>query len=1530
MKKRSLLSLVLALALTAGAFASCKAPETDTETDSSSVTTEENTNQETDTDIQSTKESTSVNDTETETKTDTETDTDTVGEQTNEKPKVSIENTVDNGLLIENAYALANGVNAYFTDGKRTDFALTNQNMYLEYALANYKDQQITALKNSSGAVYIENTADVFVKMKTGVTFYASDSTKHATANLYRFGYYMYEARFEEQIFSGDIQIEDSFALDLKAISKNQAKPGYNDDGSLHLEVTGSDPFITFKGVNYPADEYKFIQVTMKANAIKPSAIVMYVKAGSKTGFTEDQAKYINFYNDGEYHTYTFALADLKDYTGKVTGIRFDVAGEKGSTFDITEVKVVKGNDGGVPSKLGLNRSFFVYSDKMHHYLQIATENVATTGIESIGMETKIAADTVAKLIVKDKNGTHSDLKDVDWQSAEYVGFDIKGAGIFGYILPADNSGGTLSVTLADGYYTVIQSATPKDGTILPSGKYNAEKKRIIADVPLNGNDFYMGQRIYTDKTHDFETFLREAELERHPLTAENFVVDTENSTMGSFVGYDALRGIYTFNVDSAGFNGPYYRYPNKHYNLKFTVKGDANDRNLYIMAASTSGCLECAALLDENNMMLPIPIEVGKNFSESTGERNLWNIDDKPYGEAIIPMVIKAGSEDSYNFLNLYQNWGQHPLKQVSWIQFYAPYYHLSTGVTETNCIVPYYSCKNARGLNTLPDHRSMSAPEWSDQPQHNSCGSHHWLIYTDANGVYSASENTLNTIDSFGPTYADVTSHYISDDGNVKVTYTHTEFPQTDENRTYYEMHYEILGDVSFKDFSRDFHFYKVTDNDPTGIYQSVGYLNEKNECVIVNAAEDGESNKYVLGDKSPYFSFFNMKNCTSTSQQGYSNVSFLVYNSEFTIGGQKIAPSFAIVNEKNSVRISLDLGEITLKKGDTFTINAIVLPWGSQESVYDSKDFAGDQNVRNVREDSLLNPLTPKAVADCTVMESVYVPKLRSTNGKSATFTLTGGNNNVAVRVYGFDMLTVPYVEELVNGEWVEYKLSSAYTPDVQGNAHYYDGYCVYYDQDGTFSYSFVTTMDKNDKDGRTFRISADKKFEGWSDELPVVMPEEEDLPLNVYMNAEKLYNEAMLGSGPQFNGITLSDDKSYVTFESKGATESYFQAYPGGTSATGQYLVVKYRLPSTNTSKVTVFEIFVSTKNNSPQGEDCFSFGTALINDGQWHTVVVDLASWEKPSYAPSDNGTYQAKFIRLDPFYKNPVGTAFEYAFLGISDNVEDIYALVTDMDAIQYVTKEGSKIVVTHIDPENGEKVDPPAVEPETEKEAGSETESKPSDSPVVEDAKSDKEGFNVYIGADKFLSASSKYDRCHAGGDEMIEDGTALRIYSCNDESKSEQYRKESYFYLFQDGTLATGQYLIIKYRAPAEAKQLQIYTSTQNAKASDGGSSMTLKNENGLFICDNEWHIAVIDLSKALRTYTADSNGKFVSKHLRVDLFNFGKPLEDGAKTYTDIGYVGLCDDYTEILGTDTSVSSIQFFDGSSTTATNIPNTK
>ena len=1748
--KKTLLSFVaflLATTMLLGAFASCD--------DSGSVPDESSSQTETekiDTESSVSDESETTSGSNTLVESDTESDVEESETVDIEVPTPSIEG-IENALIIQNAHDLKNGVNAYFTDGKRSDFALENQNMNLEYALAAYKDQLITSLTNKEGKTYIENTGDVFVRMKNGNTFYASDSSKAATANLYRLGYYMYESRFEEQLFSGGIIENSTLNMDIVGLGRQQVKVSQNEDGSQHVIVIKStDPFLKLKNVSYTAEDYNYIKITMRASTTKMTSCAFYVWTEGK----DHQTAYFSVYPDGEYHTYYVDLSRLSNYSGKVTQLRLDFESnvKENDTYDISEIALVNGSDGGAPTELGLNRSFFIYSDKLHQVIQIATNKVPTTDIDMIGVETKIAADTVDKLIVKDSSGTHTSLDDVDWSRAEYVGFDIKNAGIFGYILPVDGRGDRLEVTLDDGVYTVIQSRAPENGTINPSAYYDSEKGRYIAlegceGVNSNANDFFMGHRIYTDTNHSFEEFIHEAENERNPLSAEHFVISTKESSYIAtytcpacgyvsdenmlvckscsetvtftvnanmyYIGYEPLRGIYQFYIPEESFSGPFFSYPNKHINLTFQITGDDVDRSIYLMSLGTkNGQLECAALLDENKMLLPVPLEVGKNFSEGSGERNLWNVEDHVYSETVFPMVIKAGSKDKYTLLNLYQNWGQYPLKQVSWIQFYAPYYHLSTGVTETNCIVPYYSCKNARGLGTLPDHRAMSAPLWAGQPQHTSGGSHRWLIYTDKNGVYSASENTRDTIDSYGPVYADVYMDFLSDDGNIKVSYTHTEFPQTDENRAFYEMKYEILGDVSFADFARDFGFYDVSDNDAKGDYINVGYLNEKNESVIVDAAKGEESNKYVLGDKCPYFSFFNMPDWDreSTSAEGYVNLSFLVYDYEIVIDGQKTDTHLAIVNENNRVRLTLDLGEVTLKAGDSFTINAIVMPWGSQETVYDSDEIAGDQNVRDVRTNTLLNPLTPYALENCETMESVFVPKLRSTNGKDATFTLKGGQNNVAVRVYGFRKLTVPKIQELVDGEWVDYNVSSAYAPDRFGNGFYYDGYSVHYDGDGTFSYAFIVPMDYTDADGRTFRVRADEDFDRWPRELPKIETEEFELPLDLYLDANALYTGMKNHLGKNVEKVVLSADASYTGVFSNGSLEAYFDAFAGdgGKTTTGQYFVVKYRIPETNPNPYPYLEIFTSTTDMTKAGRS-FQLGTGFINDGKWHTLVVDLAAWNRDTFKPDENGDYRAQYLRLDVFNeKYPQGNSIDFAYVGMHHDLNEIFALNEDLNEILVVTEknklttydakgnvisnpseekpqdptegfniyypsselaqkainsggghsgktvtsaDGKYVTIFHdTDTErariesyfnvfkgneqvtgqylvlryraskrcgelefycstessgaasgqnfglnaanrmfqtDGEwhnavidlsKVLPDTFKPNANGEyvakylrmdlfnfdqpstneyyvdiayigmtssyedaighaensffydgsaainatTGKALESESGESGSATTSTPD---YLTYYDATALISAANAPGNGHLGAEELIENGACARFHLCTDQSKTEAVRRESYFSLLKDNADLTGQYLVIKYRAPEQVGSLQVYASTENKGASDNGGSTSITKEKNLFLGDNEWHVVVLDLSHCIRTYTP-SSGKYYAKHLRIDLFNFDKVPEAGTETYVDLAYIGTTDDYTKILGKDASVANLIVYDGAATTV--VPNVK
>ena len=1240
MKKRlsDKIAFILALAMLIPTLAACTGPDQPIETDS--------------------EESTQI---QTEVETDTESvpaGSETVETEIETYEAVTEEDTTpmlscDNAELIEYAERIANGVNYYYPDSKRDSAVLVNKEMSLTYALTEEGNKQVSALTNINGVPYLKNTMDVFIRMKSGNTYFASNSGTDANSNLYRFGFYYYQARYEGQSFINANITDEKVINHLKTASHNNTERVSIANNELIIKLTSNnDPFTCFGDAKCSTEDYNMLQVTMKADTTIRAGQI-YIIAGSKSGFNGEQSYKFNLMADGNYHTYLIPLFLINDYTGNMKGLRFDIDGSAGSTYTVKEMKFVKADVKDSPTNVSIARTFNVYSDKMHHVLQVSAVK-QQNDIAEVGMLTQLSADTVEKLIVKDKNGLHESLDGVDWTSAEYVGFDIKNAGIFGYILPADNNSGSIKVTLNDGIYSIEQTKAPKDGTIIPSEKETN-----------NANDFYMGQRIYTDPTHTFDRFLAEAEEERTPLTDKNFVIDVENSAQASFGGYDALRGIYVLNY--RGIGGGNNKYPN----VKFEVTGDKNDRKIYVMAYSSVGTVEGAAVLDDKNMMLPIPIEIGKNFSEAAGERNLYNIDDPVYSEAIIPLVVNAEETYGYNILNLYMHRGRVPLKQISWIQFWSPYYHLSTATTETNCICPYYTTRNSRNINTLPDFRSMSAPPFSGQ-QKNSGGSHYFLQDTDAEGNYYTSENTYNTIGSYGLAYADVTMGYLSDDGRIKITYNHMEMPQTDENRTYYEMTYEVLEDISFKDFGKDFSFYSVRSNDPVGVYTLLGYLGEGDQFKVTDAKRAGdEAAYYILGKTAPYFSYMKMTDDRG-NKSGYINLAFLVANYEFIIGGEKVEPNFLLTDHGGLLSISLDLEEVTLKAGDKFTINSILLPWGSQETVYDgSNGKAPDQNVRDVRQNTILNPHKATANKDCEVIETVYVPMLKTTNGKSAEFTLSGGHNNVAVRIYGFDMLTVPQIYEYVNGKWVEYEVSSAKQPDSVGNRHEFDGYTVYYDGDGTFSYSFIATM--NNGAERKFKIVADTPFEGWQGVS--ADPEDKD-PIDILVDHNELYAAAQTATN--FGKVEHMEDEGFVRFYTNASGESYFKAFSSSIE-TGHYLVLKYRMPKDNPSKVSTFEFYTSTTEQGASGSNSFWSSGTLITDGEWHVLVINLALRGNATYVPSSDGKYYAKFLRLDLFnQKLNEGTYIDLEYVGMSNSLDEIKELNTDMQVIQLSEEKSS------------------------------------------------------------------------------------------------------------------------------------------------------------------------------------------------------------------------------------------------------------
>ena len=1488
MKKTNIkaLALLLAILMLASIFISCKkaAVNTDvnTPTEGATSSVEESSNIETQGKETDSEKVTSG--TESGNATEPKDTTDDNDIEVTEETYASILE-VENSDLIEYADFIANGVTSYFTDPSRKGFAFENKNVAVACDLEDSK--LVSYIANKNGGVYVENTMDVFLRMSDGSVYYASDSMDNAIANIYKMGYYYYENRIEGLTFTDGYKFVENKPKKINHTSSNIIR--YNsvefvgvdaENGGITLQVTDNrDPWIAFGNVNYSAEDYNVLAVTMKADGTFTTGMDTFFVAGDSTGsatnFSTSQRMRVDIIPDGEYHTYYVPLYQAASYTGQITGLRLDwipVSGANDSQITISEVCLRKADLDATPCVgVYFNRVFHTYSDKLHQTVQIATRDTVEN-VKEIGIRTEIPADKVSKLIIKDIRGLHYSLEDkVSARYTQYVGFDIKGAGIFGFIMPYDQKGGMIEVTFDEerNVYVIIQSYTPDEYKLIPS-KTGTE----------NANDIYFGSRIYTDGTHSFDKFIKEAELEVNPLGAENFTVTNDGISVGEFIEYDSLRGSYYFTTDGEeGFTRPYLYYPNKHFTMTFAVKGDGvNDRKVYMYAkADEAGALQSAALLDENQMMLPVPIEVGKNYTD--GNNSIFDLDDPRYGETILPLVINKDTDTTYSLLNLYQNWGKYHLKQISFIVYYAPYYHMSTGIHESNCLTPYYFTNQPKDImQVLPDHRCMSGPLIERTLQHTYAGVHSFMEYTDADGNYCASENIYDTIGSYGPVYFDVTMDYISDDGKIKISYNHMEFPQTDENRAYYEIRYEVLEDVKFADFGRDFAFYSVRSYDPAGLYTKVGYLDTNNKSQVVDAARSGERFEYVLGNNCPYFSFFDMENCTHP--EGYNNLSFMVYQTDFVIGGKKVEPSFLLVSDYAKLSLSLDLGEVELKKGDSFYITAIIMPWQWYEE-YD--EVAPDKNVRIVRENTLLNPLTVTAGENSTVIDSPFLPKIKANDGKSATFTLSGGHNNVAVRVYGFNKLTVPKIEELVEGEWIPVDISSFSTPDNFGYGHYYDGYSVHYEGDGTYSYSFAMSMDNGAP--RTFRVSATEDFAGW----PKVV---EEIPMNLWMDNQKL-NAAFTTGASHFGEYTMMSEGGvrFLRVNRNGtdneATITVFDEEEGILA--GRYLVYKFRVPQGEAAKLSTWEFYTGTEHTMYDengsilivGEDYRAVCPGLSN-GEWNVVIIDLEAYGKTnSFKKADDGNYYVKYFRWDVFNKGLATDAIiDIAYIGFHDSLEEIVEYNKDITGAMLCYK--STTLFDDLSPSQEEAEKPM-------------------------NYWADQNSLN-----DIFTSQAKRFGEIKI----MNENGVDFLRINRNGADN------EATITLFDSAAgVVGGRYLAFKFRAPqGESSQIgtwEFYTGTEHTMYDENGSILIV-GEDYRAVCpglsNGEWNVVIIDLEAYGKTnsFKKADDGNYYVKYLRWDVFNGGGATD----AIIDIAYIGIHDSMEEILEYNSDMSGVSVY--------------
>ena len=1104
------------------------------------------------------------------------------------------------------ANSVANDVQGYYTDGNRVAFTMTNQTMSITHNLAEEGNRQISSMVNEYGIPYLRNTMSAYVETANG-RYYSKNSTNAADMNIFRYGAYFYETHIFGENFVPSLVVDESvkpvdMLKGIKQANGNDLTAKKDaETGSLILSVTSNrDPYITFpRKYTVDADTYDTLLITMKTETSTSAEI--WLAAGSHDGINTAQRILFQVV-PGEMRTYTVCLKNLPDYEGILNTLRLDLmGGTDGETVEVKEIKAVKTNASDVPT-VTKDLILYTYSDKLHSAVHlIATNDV--TDMKAYGMETAIEKSRVRSLLVIDGNGEHTSLEGVDWSTAVAIAFDVDRAGVFGYILTLDEGVGSMTVTEKDGYYVIDQKATAK-------ASYEAHE------------EIYLGQRLYNDATHDFDGFRKAVREERDPLT----VTFSTGIFVDRSLGYDALRGAYRVELDGTGFSQAYFKEPDRHYRVDVKVKGDDHDRNIYLYSYTTWGCLECAALLDQNEQVMPYLLQVCKNFCGEY-EEPIIDHDDATYGEVYFPLTVKSGENVEFSVLNLYQNWGTFPLKQISSIQFGIPYYHWSTGVTETNCN-PSFGV-NGKDSWLVTDHRAMSAP-WAGV-QHHGGGRQYFVQYTDAEGNYSAVEKTVDEIASHGPVYADVLMNQISDDGGFSVTYRHMEMPQTDENRTYYEIRMTALKDVSFKNFREDFAFISFANKDG---YLTLGYLDENNKPVVTSANKTDEVRYYTLGKESPFVSLSDR----TTSQ--YINAAIVIKDYTLTLGGEVFDGNVVMWesyrNGENGFSLSFDLGEVTFKAGDTINIQMILLPWGSQLTP------KGDiSNVLNVREDTCLDPIKTD-VKTGTLVPDTYMPKIKAEGGV-AEFTLSGADGNMAVRVYGFDNYARPIIEEYVDGAWVEYNTASF---------HGYDGYMAHYDGDGTYSFSFIVDMSNGD---RTFRV---KQNTTEAPDTPVEPDPEPEVTVKPVAVAGPAYLTEQAAGGNQMAAgeVTTEGDRTFIRLTATGG-DPYFSILNAGANVESDIMAISYR---TNSSSKGQFYVG-SGPSLTARGDNFIVTWT----EGDWNLLVIDLSEVEALTSISGD----MVNYLRMDFFHNGTFaeGAYFDIEYVAFFESVADAETYYNDI-----------------------------------------------------------------------------------------------------------------------------------------------------------------------------------------------------------------------------------------------------------------------
>lgn len=523
----------------------------------------------------------------------------------------------------------------------------------------------------------------------------------------------------------------------------------------------------------------------------------------------------------------------------------------------------------------------------------------------------------------------------------------------------------------------------------------------------------------------------------------------------GLEASYDPVRGSYLVWTDNpGGFSYHYYTNPNHYETATVRLTNGAAPAKVYLCHATRQrpGSVECGVILDERGDPLPLTVQISKNFAGEK-EEPFYNPTDIPFSETFVPLYLAAGETRELTSLHLYQNWGNHPLKQFSSLGAWMDYFHSSTGVTETTCFVPF-KFGGLPGVS-IADFRAMSQRLWASQPQHDNVAGHRHVLYRSG-GQWHYSEYLGTTYRSTGPSWMDISLDYLSDDGALRTRLDSFELPQTDELRNFQRLRIDVQAPVHIDDLGTMFRLMDATSRIQRLRFTHAAYGSAGATATVRElAVEDGFALAGVpLEGEAPWAAIYGTRYQAEQGHQMGANA-FCVRRFEARLGGQSRGPAVAVeTHESGDTNLALTVagGQADLVPGDFVEVDFYLMPYGDD-----------DDDDATPREDSVrYGPDAPRmtSVAAGTKL-SDFPTRLRAEGGR-AEFSLAGGANAVPVIIEGLTDRRPPRMEQRIGEAWREVKQSTV------GN----DGVQTFVAEDGSFGAVFLVAGGAE----QTYRLAA----------------------------------------------------------------------------------------------------------------------------------------------------------------------------------------------------------------------------------------------------------------------------------------------------------------------------------------------------------------------------------------------------------------------------------------------------------------------